>query len=106
MLELEEDFDDMKHPVVDEPKSKPYPSDIPACEPIREGIPCKFLFCIFQFWIEGMKLRLVWLDFWDEMWIAFANPADVYFLHLTCRDILNKTSILSVVGGSAGVSLS
>jgi hypothetical protein len=40
------------------------------------------------------------------MWIAFANPADVYFLHLTCRDILNKTSILLVVGGSAGVSLS
>ena len=106
MLELEEDFDDMKHPVVDEPKSEPYPSDIPACEPIRGGIPCEFLFCIFQFWIEGMKLRLVWLDFWDEMWIAFANPADVYFLHLTCRDILNKTSILSVVGGSAGVSLS
>ena len=106
MLELDEDFDDMKHPVVDEPKSKPYPSDIPACEPIIGGIPCEFLFCIFQFLIEGMKLRLVWLDFWDEMWIALANPADVYFLHLTCRDILNKTSILSVVGGSAGVSLS
>ena len=48
MLELEEDFDDMKHPVVDEPKSEPYPSDIPACEPIRGGIPCEFLFCIFQ----------------------------------------------------------
>ena len=46
------------------------------------------------------------LDFWNDMWIAFANPADVYFLHLSCRDILNKTSILSVVGGSAGVSLS
>jgi hypothetical protein len=34
------------------------------------------------------------------------NPTDVYLLHLTCRNILNKTSILTVVGGSAGVSLS
>jgi hypothetical protein len=49
MMELEEDFDGMKHPVVDEPKSKPYPSDIPACEPKRGGIPCKFLLCMFQF---------------------------------------------------------
>ena len=63
MMELEEDFDDMKHPVVDEPKSKPYPSDIPACEPKRGGIPCKFLFCMFQFWIEGMRMRLVcWIS--------------------------------------------
>jgi hypothetical protein len=47
MLELEEDFDDMKHPVVDEPKSKPYPSDIPACEPIR-GNPLRIFILHFS----------------------------------------------------------
>jgi len=30
ILELEEDFDDRKHPVVDEPRPKPYTQEIPV----------------------------------------------------------------------------
>jgi hypothetical protein len=45
-----------------------YPSDMPVCEPVWGGIPCKILICIFQFIIEGIpttgyrscQLWLVW----------------------------------------------
>jgi hypothetical protein len=53
MLELEEDFDDMKHPVVDGPKSKPYPSDITACEPKRGESLANFYFAFFNFELRG-----------------------------------------------------
>jgi len=108
MLELEEDFDDMKHPVVDEPRAQ-----VQALSKWhtrvwtqKRGNPLQIFILHFSILNWGDEVAVGLVGFLEDKWIAFANPADVYFLHLTCRDILNKTSILSVVGGLAGVSLS
>ena len=72
-----------------------------------------FLFCILQSGIKRILTRGFARGCGWSGWCSkrrcvqpLPNPTDVYLLHLTCRDILNKTSILTVVGGSAGVSLS
>ena len=59
------------------------PSDMPMSEPIERGNPLHF----FYFAVCNLELR------------GFGK-------RIHKRDILNKTSILSVVGGTAGVSLS
>ena len=52
MLELEEDFDDMKHPSRLSSLPKPYTQVI-----CRGGIPCNFLFCILQSRIKRILTR-------------------------------------------------
>ena len=92
-----------------------YPSDMPMSEPINRGNPLRFLFCILQSRIKRILTRGFargrgWSGWCSKRRcvqpLPLPNPTDVYFLHLSCRDVLNKTSILTVVGGSAGVSLS
>jgi len=74
-----------------------------------------FLFCILQSRIKRILTRGFargrgWSGWCSKRRcvqpLPLPNPTDVYFLHLSCREVLNKTSILTVVGGSAGVSLS
>jgi hypothetical protein len=53
MMELEEDFDDMKHPVVDEHKSNPIQVIYPRVNP-KEGVSlANFYFACFNFELRG-----------------------------------------------------
>ena len=89
-----------------------YPSDMPVFEPMKGGIPCEFF--ILQFFILQFSILIErilktgypvggcgWCGWWSERRCVqpLPYPTDFNSLHLICREINDKISILTVVGG-------